>query len=212
MEEQPTGIVIANPIYDAVFKNLMTTGQGKNKDIGGYFIGTILGEEITEINFLDKEIPYFKKRKKIVKGKEETETLSLVRLDFAATIRTKNGEYRKVLIEIQKSKKSTDMLRFRTYLGEQYKVEDSVKIKDEQIEQSLPIIVIYMLGFTLPGIEAIVVKVNRRYMDVIGGVEIKKKSPFIESLTHDGFFIQIPRINSEAFLDLAQVADLRQVK
>jgi hypothetical protein len=212
MAEQETGIVIANPIYDAVFKSLMTGGTGKSRDIAGFFIGAILGEKITEIKFLDKETSYFKKRTKNVDGKEETETLSLVRLDFVATIRTKNGEYRKVLIEIQKSKKTSDLLRFRTYLGEQYKVEDTIKIKNKQIEQSLPIVVIYMLGFNLQGVEPIVVKVDRKYLDVIANAEIEGKSPFIESLTHDGYFIQIPRINREAFpAKWEKCSDLQQV-
>ena len=211
MKKKHKGVIIANPIYDVVFKNLMTTSKGTIKDIAAYFVGTILGEEITDITFLDKEVPYFKVQKKKVGGKEVTEKLALIRLDFIATIRTKSGIYKKVLIEIQQSKKPTDMLRFRTYLGEQYRLEDTITVNDEQITQALPVIAIYMLGFKLPGIDTIIVKVDRKYMDLIGHVEIRNKSPFIESLTHDGYFIQIPRIKNEAYPEWDACSELKQM-
>ena len=50
MAKKKTDVIIANPIYDAVFKNLMATSKGTNKDIAGYFVGTILGEEITRLS------------------------------------------------------------------------------------------------------------------------------------------------------------------
>jgi disulfide oxidoreductase YuzD len=207
MAKKKTDTVIANPIYDVVFKNLMTTNKVTNKDIASYFVGTVLGEEITDIDLLPQEYTYYTKSRRKIKAKK----IKLIRLDFVATIHTKNGEYKKVLIEIQKSQKPTDLLRFRTYLGEQYKQLDTIKVKDDRIDQSLPIVVIYMLGFKLPEIERIVVKVNRTYIDVINGEEEKNKSPFIESLTHDGYFIQIPRINGEAYKDWDDCSELKQM-
>ena len=121
IEQEQKGILIANPIYDVVFKNLMTTSKGTNKDNAGYFVGSILGEEISDIELLPQEYTYHTKLKKKTGKKKEGETLTTIRLDFIATIRTKNGELKKVLIEIQKSKKPVDLIRFRTYLGEQYK-------------------------------------------------------------------------------------------
>ena len=50
-----TDVIIANPIYDVVFKNLMATSKGTNKDIASYFVGTILGEEIADIELLPQE-------------------------------------------------------------------------------------------------------------------------------------------------------------
>ena len=198
-------VIIANPIYDVVFKNLMTTSKGTNKDIASYFVGTILGEEIADIDLLPQEYTYHAKSKK---RKKNTETLSLIRLDFVATIRTMNGEHKKVLIEIQKSQKPTDLLRFRTYLGEQYKQQDTVTVKNNKIEQAIPIVVIYMLGFELPEIEAIATKEDRRSIDLSCGKVIKSKSPFIESLTHDAYFIQVPRIKKETYADWKKCSKL----
>jgi len=68
-----------------------------------------------------------------------------------------------------------------------------------------------MLGFRLPEIEAIAVKANRTYVDIICGDAIKNKSPFIESLTHDAYFLQIPRINSNIYLDWEKCSELEKM-
>ena len=205
MAKKKTDVIIANPIYDAVFKNLMATSKGTNKDIAGYFIGTILGEEIADIDLLPQEYTYLKK----TKTQKEAETLKSIRLDFVATIRTRSGDYKRILIEIQKSQNPIDLLRFRTYLGEQYKQLDTITVKDNRIEQVLPIVVIYMLGFPLPEIETIVLKVNRTYMDMINGEEVKSRSPFIECLTHDGYFIQVSRINRDTYTEWKNCSELK---
>lgn len=75
--------------------------------------------------------------------------LAVFRLDFIAAIKTDTGEHKTVLIEIQKAKNPIDLLRFRNYLAEQYKKEDTVN--NENIV--LPITTIYFLGFKLPEIE-----------------------------------------------------------
>ncbi|MCL2652001.1 MAG: hypothetical protein FWD60_13400 [Candidatus Azobacteroides sp.] len=211
MAKKQTDVIIANPIYDAVFKNLLATSKGTNKDIAGYFVGTILGEEIADIDLLPQEYSYHKKTKKKIKTRKEAETLKSIRLDFVATIHTRSGEYKRVLIEIQKSQNPTDLLRFRTYLGEQYKQLDAITVKDNRIEQTLPIVVIYMLGFPFPEIETIVLKVNRTYVDMINGEEVKNRSPFIECLTHDGYFIQIPRINRDTYKEWENCSELKKM-
>jgi hypothetical protein len=134
--------------------------------------------------------------------------LSIIRFDFVATIRTAEGENKKVLIEIQKSNKSTDLQRFRTYLGEQYKRVDMVEIASGKVEKALPIITIYLLGFTIPKIEAVAIKVNRTYLDMIGQTEIKQKSEWIESLTHDGYFVQIPLVKGKPRTSLEKVLSI----
>jgi hypothetical protein len=199
-------IIIANPIYDAVFKNLMMNSKGTNKDIASYFVGTILGEEIADIDLLPQEYTYHSKSKK-----NDAETLTLIRLDFVATIHTKSGEYKKVLIEIQKSQKPTDLLRFRTYLGEQYKLTDTIIEEDKSIEKPLPVVIIYMLGFTLPKIEAISTKVKRTYIDTMSNNEITNKSPFIECLTHDAYFVQVPRIKKDTYREWEKCSELKKM-
>ena len=202
-------MVIANPIYDTVFKRLM-----ENKRIAKFFVGTLINEQVEDIAMVPQEYTYYTQSKKdTIKDvdnnvKVEVEILSVIRFDFVATIRNANGEHKKVLIEIQKSNKSTDLLRFRTYLGEQYKRLDMVEIKSGKVEKALPIISIYLLGFTIPKINVTAIKVNRTYMDMIGQTEIKQKSEWIESLTHDGYFVQIPLIKGKPRTSLEKLLSL----
>ena len=191
-------MIIANPIYDTVFKRLM-----ENKRIARFFVETLIGEKVEEIAMMPKEYTYMKKSKKKKNKtqdeneKEEIEILSVIRYDFVATIRTVNGENKKILIEIQKSSKPTDLMRFRTYLGEQYKLQDVVEVATGKVEKALPIITIYLLGFKIPKINTPAIKVQRTYIDMIGKKEIKQKSRLIEALTHDGYFVQIPHIKGK---------------
>jgi hypothetical protein len=201
MVQKQNDIVIANPMYDVVFKHLMMAG----KDIAGYFVGTVLGVEIADIEFAPQEYTY---TRKIQQEGSPIQTIGLIRLDFVATIRTKDGENQKVLIEIQQSPKPTDLKRFRKYLGEQYQQEDNIVIKGDKIEKAMPIVIIYMLGFVFPEIATIAIKTNRTYTDIINGGKVEGKTPFIESLTHDAYFIQIPRISGEMYADWEKTGDL----
>ena len=193
-------MIIANPIYDTAFKRLM-----ENRRIAKFFIGTLIGEQIDEIALVPQEYVYHKMRPAKKKKKEteeqdvneKVEVFSVIRYDFVATIRTDKGKHKKILIEIQKSRKPTDLIRFRTYLGEQYKRVDVVDVNTKKIEKALPIIGIFLLGFPLPKIKAIAIKVCRNYVDIIGKKLIKQKSELIEALTHDGYFVQIPHIKGK---------------
>jgi hypothetical protein len=208
-------MIIANPIYDIVFKRLM-----ENKRIARFFVETIIGEKVEEIAVVPQEYTYYskvkkKKGKKKVENedtKEEWEVLSVIRFDFVATIRNANGEYKKILIEVQKSNNSTDLMRFRTYLGEQYKRMDVIEVASGKVEKALPVISIYLLGFKLPEIQAVAIKVGRSYIDMIGQQEIKEKSEWIESLTHDGYFVQIPHITGKPRTSLEKVLSIFEQK
>lgn len=168
-------MVIANPIYDVVFKRMM-----ENEKVAKFFIGTLLEQTIESIVVKPQEFTYT----------DKLAAFAIFRLDFIATIKTASGEYRKVLIEIQKVKNQVDLMRFRNYLAEQYKKEDTVGNK----KIVLPITTIYILGFKLYGIETSCLKVERNYKDLINKTVIETKSELIEKLTHDSFIVQVERI------------------
>lgn len=168
-------MIIANPIYDVVFKRLM-----ENERVAKFFIGTMLDETIESVEVKPQEFTY----------SDELAGLSVYRLDFIATIKPTTGEHKKVLIEIQKAKNQIDLMRFRNYLAEQYKKEDIVN--DEKT--ILPITTIYILGFKLPEIETACIKVERQYKDMINKSTLETKSDFVESLTHDSYVVQVHRI------------------
>jgi hypothetical protein len=168
-------MVIANPIYDVVFKRLM-----ENDRVAKFFIGTLLDETIESVEVKPQELTYENKQNNI----------ALFRLDFIATIKTESGEYKKILVELQKAKNEVDLMRFRGYLAEQYKKEDEVQ--NEKV--ILPITTIYILGFKLPEIETPCIKVERNYRDLVNQVTLDAKSEFVEKLSHDSFVVQVRRI------------------
>jgi uncharacterized coiled-coil protein SlyX len=51
-----------------------------------------------------------------------------------------------------------------------------------------------MLGFKISEIESVAIKVKRDYWDLIKNEAVIGKSAFVESLTHDCYVVQIPRI------------------
>ena len=174
-------MVIANPIYDTVFKKLM-----ENERVAKFFVGTLMDEIIEDIKVMPQEFTY----------RNSLDIMTIFRLDFIATIKTKEGNFKKILIEIQKGRNVRDLMRFRNYLAEQYKKEELVDSDGIGIEEemTLPITSIYILGFNLEGIDSACLKVERNYVDLINNKTITQKSDFIEKLTHDSYIVQVKRI------------------
>jgi hypothetical protein len=199
---------IANPIYDVVFKYLM-----EDSKLAKLMISAIIGEEVVKLNFLPPEfaeepIELAKKKQKNVKKKgistQKRLGLTVYRLDFTAKIKTAEGE-KQVIIELQKAKFPTDIMRFRKYLGKQFSNKENttrILINGKNRKIGLPIISIYFLGHALDHTSASAIKVSRQYLDLITGEEILTKESFIESLTLDSYVIQIPSLKPQKRNDL----------
>lgn len=183
-------MLLANPIYDVVFKYLMEDGE-----IARRLLSRIIGQEIVEIAVQPQE--YI--------GRSEKFEVIILRLDFKATIKTKEGHHKKVLIELQKGKNAADIMRFRKYLGDNYKKEDVVDPIDKSKKDALPIITIYFLGYRLNNVTTSIMKVNREYIDLITDEKITANEEFIEKLTHDSYVIQIPRLKKKVRTTLEKV-------
>ncbi len=170
-------MIIANPIYDVVFKRMM-----ENDRVAKFFLSTLLNQTIESVEVKPQEFTYV----------NEFTGLTVFRLDFIATVKTETGEYKKILIEIQKAKNQIDLMGFRNYLAEQYKKEDVVNNE----KMALPITTIYILGFKLKNIESACIKVERQYKDLINNTLLGEKSDFVEKLTHDSYVVQAERITN----------------
>ena len=200
-------MIIANPIYDVVFKKMMEDNR-----VAKFFIGTLLDQVIESVEVKPQEFIYIKDldqddpevEKYLTNKIRERLSINVFRLDFIATIKTESGELKKVLIEIQKAKNQIDLMRFRNYLAEQYKKHDS--INNERL--ILPITTIYILGFNLPEIQSPCIKVERNYKDLINNKIIITKSDFVEKLTHDSFIIQVERITNSYSTKLEKLLSL----
>ena len=157
-------------------------------------IGSIIDCEIMELEFRPKSFTAKVSRDSEVDAIKPFFTIYY--LDFSAKIKSPQGEEKLVVIEVQKAKLPTDIIRFRRYLGQQYSNKNNFYLatdKDgKEVRKALPIISIYFLGHTLDNIHGIpVIHVNRKYLDAYSKTEITQKDQFIESLTHDSFIISI---------------------
>jgi hypothetical protein len=166
-------MIIANPIYDVVFKYLM-----EDLDIAKGMISAIIGETVEELHFQAQEQVVERAKTEI-----HPHIVSLQRLDFVARIRVDDGHHKKVLIELQKARLSSDIGRFRTYLGKRYQERDEITENGVVIKKSLPIISIYILGFNLEPDMPACIKVDRRYLNLITKHRIKAECDFLEGLS-----------------------------
>jgi len=175
-------------------------------------LSSIIGENIEELTFLPQEFisdvgkEKTKKTTKAAtaKNKKEKFVFTVYRLDFSAKIKTADG-YKQVLIELQKAKFPTDIMRFRKYLGEQFMNKNNtqqIKVKNRLRKTGIPIISIYFLGHKLDYTKSSVLKISRQYKDLITNEIIETKESFIESLTVDSYVIQIPYLTNERRNDL----------
>ncbi|MEY3323285.1 MAG: hypothetical protein RLZZ417_2868 [Bacteroidota bacterium] len=176
-------MIIANPIYDVVFKYLL-----EDANIARDLLTTILGEEVVHLEFKPQEM-----------STESSQSIKILRLDFKAIIKKKDGTLFKVLIELQKSKQVFDVMRFRRYLGDNYRKEDQIMDKDGlAVLRPLPIITIYFLGFLLNNVPSGFIKVKREYIDAVTEEMFGVKDDFVELLTHDSYMIQVGRLPKES--------------
>ena len=184
-------MLIANPIYDVVFKYLLD-----DIEIARELLSTILGEDIVSLDVKPQETATEHVEKQV----------SIMRFDFKAVIKTPTGEVKKVLIELQKAKQVFDTMRFRRYLGDNYRKEDYV-LSDIGImeKRPLPIVTIYFLGFPLDNMTNAVIKINREYRDVITQEVIEERENFVELLTHDSYLIQIRQLKGSSKTKLERV-------
>lgn len=184
-------MIIANPMYDVIFKYLL-----EDTEIASELLSTILSENIVSLELKPQETT----------SEMPASNINILRFDFKAVIRTETGELKKVLIELQKAKHLLDSMRFRRYLGDNYRKEDEVLNEQGETEKrALPIIAVYFLGFRLRDISRPVVKINREYLDVLTEEVLNVQEDFVELLTHDSYFIQIKLLEGKSRSKLERV-------
>jgi len=169
-------MIIANPLYDVAFKKMM-----ENNRVARFLLGTILKCEIVSLNQSATEYTID------IDDMPELDTnmpnYTLTRMDYAAVIRTKEGEENEVLIEVQKTLNIGDIMRFRRYLAVKYK------------HSQLPLITIYILGFNLD-VESPAFYARPDCHDLLTDELIPTNDIFVKGLTHTTYFIQTLRIKA----------------
>lgn len=183
--------IIANPLYDTVFKFLM-----EDKRVSSIIIGRLLQRKIKSITQRNNDVT-----------QAGVDGLRLLRLDYAAVVEDENGDEVEVCIELQRASTETEVERFRQYLATQYSNKSNV---DKQ-GNPLHIISIYFLGHNLDRETPAVMYVDHVCRDE--GMQILKtpKLIFVEAMTHNLIIVQTlklkPRPNTllERLLDIFRI-------
>ena len=198
-------VYVANPLYDAVFKYLMEDDR-----IAKTILTALLKKKVIDVKIRRNEYANLTRR----------ESISMFRIDFAATVLDEDNKPHLMLIEFQKTWLPTETLRFRRYLALQYNNEENM-LKEEHEKYAIPMVAIYLLGHCIGKIEEPVIYVNHHAYNYDGKkVEEGIPDPFVESLQHDSIIVQIPllhgRVNNRlekvlCLFDQTNVADNKKV-
>jgi hypothetical protein len=176
------------------------------------FLSAIIGEEVLELNFASQEHTIRKpsgKKKKQKKEKKEDGKLCLTvcRYDFSAKIALPGGGFKTVLIELQKAKLASDIMRFRRYLGRNY--EDENNVSDEKNERKTrQIYCIFLLGYDVGIPDRTVICVDYTAKDATTNEDLNVENEFIQSLHHRSWIVQIEQIKQRRRNDLEKLLSI----
>ena len=175
---------IANPIYDLAFKYLM-----EDERVVKILLSALLRKQVVHVETRRNELINVQR-----------DPVSVFRLDYRAVTIDKDGHEEHVLIELQKSDLPSDLLRFRQYLGTQYRSEENMVSDTDDAEcrrrHALPMVAIYLLGHNVGAIEEPVLYVTPRAENYDGEPVTKGlPNPFVDSLTHSSIIVQIPLLH-----------------
>lgn len=174
-------MLIANPIYDIVFKYLM-----EDERIARTILSALLKKDVVAVQTRRNEYSNIAR-----------DGLSVFRIDFGATIREQDGSQHLILIELQKTWLETETLRFRQYLGAQYANVENM-LPENKRAYAIPMVTVYLLGHKVGDIEEPVLYVRRQSYDYNDKLVTKGlPNPFVDSLTHDSIIVQIPRLHGQ---------------
>ena len=172
-----TDMIVANPIYDIVFKYLMEDNR-----IARTILSALLKKNVVEVEVRPHEY-----------ANDQRDTLSVYRIDFGATIEEEDGSRRLILVELQKARHETNTLHFLQDLDSCHSNPKNMKGNYD-----LPTVAVYLLGYQIGDIEAPVIYLRPLTLDYNGNVVTKGlPDPFVESLTHDSIIVQIPRLHGQ---------------
>ena len=186
---------IANPIYDVAFKYML-----EDNKVAKLFLSAIIGETIAELDFSAQE-----RTVEIQRRDRENPPLTVCRFDFSAKIKTEAG-FKTVIIELQKAKLTSDLMRFRRYLGLQYQNPNNTS--NGKQEKARQIYCIYFLDYGTDLPERPVLKVNYKVEDAYTGDEFPASGEFVSGLHHRSWIVQIRELKKRRRNDLEKILSI----
>jgi hypothetical protein len=158
------------------------------------FLSAIIGQKIVELDFTSTE---YTLKTGVEKNKVDRilEQITVCRFDFAAKIEMEDGDCKTVIIELQKAKFATDIMRFRRYLGTMYQSVENTS--DKHRVKARQIYCIYLLNYEIGLSDCPIIKVDYISSDLTTGEKLDMKNEFIESLHHKSWIIQVRQLKEK---------------
>jgi hypothetical protein len=169
----------------------------EDSKVAKLFLSAIIGEDITDLEFSAQE-----RTVEIPQSAQERAPLTVCRVDFSAKIRTENG-FKTVIIELQKAKYLSDLMRFRRYLGVHY--QNPSNSYDDKQNKARQIYCIYFLDYGMDLPPRPVLKVNYRVWDAYTGDEFPPSGEFVSGLHHCSWIVQIRHLKQHRRNDLEKL-------
>ena len=140
---------------------------------------------------------------------EEVEKLFLTvcRFDFSAQILTPDGNFKTVMIELQKAKYSSDIMRFRRYLRVKYQNPNNT-YGSEDNKKACPIYGIFLLGYDIGIPDCSIIQVDHNIKDGITKKKLILTNEFIQSLHHRSWIIQIDQLKQRRRSDAEKLLSI----
>jgi hypothetical protein len=187
--------IIANPMYDTVFKRLM-----ENERIVRTFIGTILGKTVEKLSIGHGKVEWLEPQDEIIAMQANKDNAPQVRwkrdFDFTALVKTGKTDdaCEEMPIRVRKFGPYSRARNYREKLVDRNENESAVTS-------------ICILGFTLPDIESACARIGKTAEDLVEAKPLTATNKIVESLMNnerDTYVIQPERIvagNSRTELD-----------
>ena len=188
-------MLIANPIYDTIFKFLMDDNESAK-----IILSTLLNVDIEELTATSTIQSYL--------GEDEKNWGfgKLSHLDYAAQVLKPDGSKENILIELQKADLPSDFYRFRLYITEKFKKSHStIKKENTTIHTPLKFIPIFILNFEIENeICDLVIQTNKMVKGVLKDTILQNPVSFLDDLMYDLTIVQIPHITN---IDVEKIKD-----
>ena len=194
---------IANPTYDVVFRFMM-----EDERVARSFISAIIGEDVVELDFAAQERTVRIPKTQISQDAQKKDSfLTVCRFDFSAKISLPDNKLKTVLVELQKAKFPSDIMRFRRYLGLHYQNPANTYEVDNK-KKSRQIYCIFLLGYDigLPGHP--VIQVSNTLKDRTTKEALTGTNEFIEALHNQSWIVQINQLKQRRRDDLEKLLSI----
>jgi hypothetical protein len=181
----------------------------EDKKAAGIFLSAIIGEEIVELDFTS--------RKRTLRHPETAGTprerrsremfLTVCRFNFAAKIAVPGG-FKTVIIELQKAKFASDIMRYRRFL-EMYYIDEDNPVGSEDSRNARQIYSIFLIEDDV-GIETPMIRIDGNSVkDVTTQEEVDvADNEFIRSLYHRSWIIQIGQLKQRRRNDIEKLLSI----